>query len=97
MFRHKPKIRTEKSQVFVANFLNVFFFFTHQTQTRQAIYYDVTLRRVRVTIVAVEKQQVLHILSVSVVFNYRARNTRALYYIIMCVLSGCTIFFHIIP
>jgi len=33
---------------------------------RQAVYYNVTLRRVRATIVAVEKQSVLHNLSVSV-------------------------------
>ena len=31
---------------------------------RQAKYYDVTFRHVRITIVAVEKQCVLHILSV---------------------------------
>jgi len=30
----------------------------------QAVYYNVTLRRVRATIVEVEKQYVLHILSV---------------------------------
>jgi hypothetical protein len=35
---------------------------------RQAAYYTVTMRRVCVTIVAVEKQQVLHILCVCVCF-----------------------------
>ena len=35
-------------------------------KTRQEMYYDVTLRRFHVTVVAVEKQEVLHILSVSV-------------------------------
>jgi len=32
------------------------------TKTRQAVYNNVTLRRVRVTIVTVERQKVLHIL-----------------------------------
>jgi len=32
--------------------------------TRYATYYDVIFRRFRITVVAVEKQEVLHILSV---------------------------------
>jgi len=37
-------------------------------KTRQALYYVVTLRRVRATNVAVAKQYVLHILSICVCF-----------------------------
>jgi hypothetical protein len=52
---------------------------------------NVTLRSVRVTTFAVEKQ-VLHILSCSL--SYSACNAHALYYIVHCGLSGSTIFFH---
>ena len=45
------------------------------------MYNDVTLRRVRATIVAVECVSVAH----------------APYYIDICGMSVCTIFFHIIP
>ena len=58
--------------------------------------YNVTLRRVRVTIVAVEMQK-YYILWVCVcILSYTARNAYALHYIVICVLSGCNIFFHII-
>ena len=61
------------------------------------MYYNVTLRRVRIIIVAVEQQEVLHILSVCVCsLSYPAYKARAPYYIVTCDLSGCTIFFHII-
>ena len=50
---------------------------------------NVTLRRVREITVAVEKQAVLHILSVYVALVTQHANS-------MCHLSGCIIFFHII-
>jgi hypothetical protein len=59
--------------------------------------YNVTMRRICATIVAVEKQYVLHILGVQCVFAalviqhaMRKRN------IIVCCLSGSTVFFHFI-
>jgi hypothetical protein len=36
----------------------------NETPTRMALYYNVKMKRVRATIVAVEKQYMLHILSV---------------------------------
>jgi hypothetical protein len=62
--------------------------------TRQAKTANVTSRRVRVTIVAVEKQ-LLHMLSVCNL-SYSAFKAHAPYYIAVCGLSGSTIFFHII-
>ena len=56
---------------------------------------NVTWRRVRVTIVAVEKQYVLRILSVCS-FSYPTCKAHAPYYIVICGLSGCTKFFHIL-
>ena len=53
------------------------------------------MRRFRVTIVAVEKQQVLYSLCVCSL-SYPARKAHAPYYIVICGLSGCTTFFHII-
>jgi len=38
--------------------------FCSETPTRMSLYYNVTTKGVRVTIVAVEKQYMLHILSV---------------------------------
>jgi hypothetical protein len=59
--------------------------------------YNVIVERVRVISVTVGKQKVLHILNVCVCsLNYPAFNARAPYYIAICGLSGCTIFFHII-
>jgi len=59
--------------------------------------YNVALRSVRVTIVTVESLQVLHILSVCVCsLSYPACNAHEPYFIVICGLSGCTIFFHII-
>jgi hypothetical protein len=58
--------------------------------------YNVTLKSVGVTIFAVEKQKILHILSACVCvcsLSYPVRNAHAPYYII---LSGCSVFFHII-
>jgi hypothetical protein len=53
------------------------------------------MRRVRVTTVEVEKQQVVHILSFCSL-SYLARKAHAPYYIVICGLSGSNIFFHII-
>jgi hypothetical protein len=58
------------------------------------VHIDVILGRVRVTIVAVEKQQVLHILSVCVCsLSYPARKAHSPYCIVICGLPGSTIFF----
>jgi hypothetical protein len=57
----------------------------------------VALRHVRVTTVAVEKQKVVHILSVCICsFDYSACSAIVLYYIFICGLSDYTIFFCII-
>jgi hypothetical protein len=57
----------------------------------------VVLRHVRVTTVAVEKQKVLHILSVCVRnLGYSASSANPLCYSFICGLSGYTTFFHII-
>ena len=63
------------------------------TQERQCAYV-VTLKRVRATVVVVEKQQVLHIPSVCValVIQRVIRMRR----IVICDLSQYTLFFHII-
>jgi len=65
------------------------------SQGRQGTYNE-TLRRVRVTIVAVEKQQILYILSVRFHYclSYPVCNAFSPYYILIFYLSGCTIFFH---
>ena len=52
------------------------------------------MRRFGDTIVAVEKQLVLHILSVSVALV--TQHAKRLRIIVICGLSGSTIFFHII-
>jgi len=55
---------------------------------------NITLRRVRVTIIAVEKQEVLYILSASAAC-YAACKAHVPHYIVIFGLSGHTIFFHI--
>jgi hypothetical protein len=58
----------------------------------------VTLRRIRVTIVAVEKYKVLHTLCVCVALVIQHRMRKRRYYIvIICGMSGSTMFFHSIP
>jgi hypothetical protein len=70
-----------------------------KNQDRQHMY-NATLRRVRVTTAIVERQQVLNIMNAYVCMysclSYRARNAHALCYMVICVLSSTTIFFHII-
>jgi hypothetical protein len=57
----------------------------------------VTLRRVRVSNVAVEKQCVLHFGSVCFCsLNYPTRQAHAPCYVVTCGLSGSTIYFHVI-
>jgi hypothetical protein len=61
--------------------------------------------RFRETTVVVEKQYVLHVLSVSVCLCFvcvcspicPACEARVSNYIAICGLSGCTLFFHFIP
>ena len=72
---------------------------THKhNKTRQVMYYNVILRRVRVTIVAVEKQDVLHILSTCTYFCLAcpAWKSQSPYYIVICGLAGSTLIFRII-
>jgi type IV secretory pathway VirB3-like protein len=59
-----------------------------EIQTRQAMYYGVTYRRLSLTIVAAKKQQVLYvfILSVFLVIEHVKRMRR------ICELSGSTTF-----
>jgi len=59
---------------------------------RQAMYYNVTLRRVRATIAAVEKKFLLHIPSVCLSFGIRHAKPSS--YIVMCGLSDSTIISH---
>ena len=58
--------------------------------------YNLTLKRVRVTIAAVEKQEILNITNVcmySALVIQHAKRLRC--YIVICGLPGCTVFFHI--
>ena len=65
-------------------------------QDRQCTY-NVTVRRVRVTIVAVEKSvSVTYSERVFVALGIQYANAHALYYIVNCGLSGSKIFSHII-
>ena len=59
--------------------------------------YYVTLRHVRVTTIAVEKEYALHNVCVCVCnLSYPACKAHAPCYTVICVLSSSTIFFHII-
>jgi hypothetical protein len=73
----------------------------HKKYTEYDIYmrtYSVILRWVLVTILAVEKQgNKYYVFWVRVCsLGYPACKAHAQYYIVICGLSGCTIFFHII-
>ena len=57
---------------------------------------NVTLKRVRVTTVSVERQYVLRIVRVCSL-SYPACRAHAPYYIVNCGVSACIIFFLIIP
>jgi len=64
---------------------------------------NVKSRRVRVTVVAVQQQEVLHILNVCVCvcvcvcsLSYPACKVHTPYCIVTCGLSGSIIFFHIV-
>jgi hypothetical protein len=58
--------------------------------------YDVTMRNIRATIVAVEKQEVLHILSVRVFLPVASDPQRemSMRHIAICSFSSSTTFFH---
>jgi hypothetical protein len=62
--------------------------------------YKITFRHFRVTILAVEKQKPLHIMNVFLCFTLVIPHEKlifsALYYIVLCGLSGSTILLHII-
>ena len=64
-------------------------------QGRQCTY-NVTLKHVHITTVAVEQQYVLHNLSTNFSLRYPASKAHALYYIVICGPSGYTAFFYII-
>jgi len=59
--------------------------------------YNATMRDDRATIVAVEKQRVLHIVSVCFRrLSYAASSAHAPNYVVICGLSGCITFADII-
>ena len=62
-------------------------------QQRQC-WYNATLRRVRVTVVAVEKNYISWMCVYTL--SYPKCKGHALYYTVICCLFGCTIVFHII-
>ena len=57
---------------------------------------NVTLRRVRVTTVAVEKQLMLHIVCVCLCVALGIQYAMCMHHIVICGLSGCTVFSYII-
>jgi hypothetical protein len=63
--------------------------------TRQAMHYDVTLRRVRVTIFVVVKREVIQRVCVFSLC-YPTCKVNMTYFTVVYELSLCTIFFHII-
>jgi len=58
--------------------------------------YNVPLRRVLATIVADKSNNYYTTRTCICSLRYRACNARAPYFIVICGLSGCTIYFHII-
>jgi len=69
---------------------------TWHSEIREAMYYNVTMRRVRLTTVGMEKHYALHILSFYLCLNYPTCKAHAVYYAVICDLSVSTTFFHII-
>jgi hypothetical protein len=57
---------------------------------------NITLRHIHVTIVAMEKQSVVHICVCACSIAYPAYNSYAPYFVIICGSSGATIFFNIV-
>ena len=82
------KIRNVKHLILIFTF-SLLKWYWYEGQDRQCTY-EVTLRRVRVTIVAVKKLYVLHILYFYSL-SYLAGNAHASYYIVMCVLSASSL------
>jgi hypothetical protein len=68
----------------------------HRTRHKQHRHctYSATLRRVRITVVAVGKEYYFSECVCSV--SYPAWNAHAPYYIVICGLSGCAVFFYVI-
>jgi len=62
-------------------------------QDRQCMY-NITLRRGDANTVAMEKQQVLHILGVCVTLGFQ--HAMRMCHTVICGLPGSTVFFHII-
>jgi hypothetical protein len=61
------------------------------------MYYKVTIRRVRVTIVAMENHKYYKFWVCVCSLSYPACNAHVPYYIVICGgLSGCTVFFYVI-
>jgi hypothetical protein len=63
-------------------------------QKRQAMQVHVTLSRVRVTTVVIEKQCILHVLITFV--DLIIQHDKRLHHVAFCSLSDCTTLFHII-
>jgi len=53
-----------------------------------------TMRYIYASIIAIKKQELLHILNASFSLNYPACHPHALYCSVIGGLSGCIIFFH---
>jgi hypothetical protein len=81
-----PMLDTLNSDIILYNILTRLYFYCTELK-------NVRVRYVRKIIFAVEKQCVLHILSVCLSPNYPAHKAHAPYYIVICSVSGSTTFF----